>query len=132
VTAIVLIIVLALIVVFGVVILSRRRGFSKNDHQFFAKKWKIIHSQVKDNPAKSILDADKLLDLAMKKKGFSGTLGEKLKKAKTYFSSINDVWDAHKLRNRIAHEVGCEVNHARAVEALRKFKKALHDLGLKL
>jgi hypothetical protein len=129
---VILVLVLALLVIFGVAVLYRKRGFSRRDQEFFSEKWGVILEHSRVNPTKSVLDADKLLDHAMRKKGFSGTLGEKLKRARNYFSDIHGLWEAHKLRNRIAHEVGYEVNHQKASDALGKFKKAFHDLGLKL
>jgi hypothetical protein len=50
-----------------------------------------------------ILEADNLLNDAMRAAGYAGEdLGEMLKEAR--FRSIDLAWDAHKMRNRIAHE----------------------------
>jgi hypothetical protein len=50
-----------------------------------------------------ILEADNLLNDAMRAAGYPGEdLGEMLKEAR--FRSIDLAWDAHKMRNRIAHE----------------------------
>ena len=71
------------------------------------------------------------MDYALKKHGFEGSLGEKLKKAGPRFNDLNAVWSAHKLRNRIAHELS-EINKEEAKRALKQFKRALNDLGAKL
>jgi hypothetical protein len=56
----------------------------------------------------ALIDADKLLDFVLKKKGIKGdTLGERLKSASNLFDRelYNQVWEAHKLRNKLVHEV---------------------------
>ncbi len=56
----------------------------------------------------AVIEADKLLDFVLKSKKIKGeTLGDRLKHSKNLFStsSYNKVWEVHKLRNRIAHEL---------------------------
>jgi len=62
-----------------------------------------------DNPAEwkiAILEADSMLDEVVKKAGGVGdTLGERLKSIDPEgFNSLNLAWDAHKVRNMIAHD----------------------------
>ena len=56
-------------------------------------------------------------------------MGDRLKKSNKLFSDINGVWAAHKVRNRIAHEVDGSVNKSVATRMLAIYKKALRDLG---
>jgi len=56
----------------------------------------------------AVIEADKLLDFVLKSKRVKGeTLGDRLKASKNLFStsSYNKVWEVHKLRNRLAHEM---------------------------
>ncbi|MEO6729481.1 MAG: hypothetical protein ABIM99_06190 [Candidatus Dojkabacteria bacterium] len=56
----------------------------------------------------AVIEADKLLDYVLKSKKVKGeTLGDRLKSSKNLFStsSYNKVWEVHKLRNRLAHEM---------------------------
>lgn len=77
----------------------------------------------------SILEADKLLDQALKEKGFSGdTMGERLKNANSSFTKRNCVWAAHKLRNSIAHESDVKISYREARGALACYRRALKDL----
>ena len=55
-----------------------------------------------------------------------------MKKAGQLFSDRNGIWSAHKLRNRIAHELDVKVSEKETRTALTQFKKALRDLGIKL
>ena len=54
----------------------------------------------------AIIEADIILDDVLKQQGYIGnSLGERLKSISTnQLSSLNDAWEAHKIRNRIAHE----------------------------
>ena len=61
------------------------------------------------NPAEwrlAILEADNMLDEMIRRIGYKGeNLGERLKAVEpSDFESINSAWEAHKVRNKIAHE----------------------------
>lgn len=97
-------------------------------------KWLTIERQLKkDDPSScqmAVLNADKLLDHALKERGTRGeTMGERMKSSKDNFSDNNAVWTAHKLRNQIAHEPDASVSYDQARRALAAFKRALKDLG---
>ena len=78
----------------------------------------------------AILNADKLLDQALRQRGFKGeTMGERMKSAQNVWSNANHVWTAHKVRNRIAHESGVKVDYDITRRALVAFKQALKDVG---
>lgn len=64
-----------------------------------------------------LIEADKLLDHTMKMRGIRGeTMGDRLKNAKSYYdkNAYNNIWEAHKIRNRIAHEQNFQVKPADA------------------
>lgn len=104
-----------------------RKKFNQRDLQFFCMEWQKIQRHGDDKHA--LLDADKLLHVVLKKKGYQGSVGEQLKKAGKLFTNINDVWSAHKLRNRIAHELDVKLSLGDRNFALRTFERALKDLG---
>ena len=133
-----MIIFLAAIIVVGGVLLfvvaqGRGRG-SSLDVERYRTKWLAIEQQLVKNEESSchlvILNADKLLDQALRQRGFKGdTMGERMKSAKSDWSNANDVWTAHKLRNRIAHETDVTIGYANARRSLASYKRALKDLG---
>lgn len=110
----------------------RRQKLTKRDFSLVSKEWESIRSKIEREPKHALIEADKLLDFVLKKRGFQGSLGEKLKTAEKFFSNIDDLWVAHKLRNRAVHEVGFDVNEHEVRKALSSYKKALWDLGVKL
>jgi len=80
----------------------------------------------------AVIEADKLLDEALKAAGLKGNnLGERLKGAdETDLPNLRDVWEAHKLRNRLVHEPNFEINREVAEKALAIYRKTLRNLGI--
>jgi len=76
------------------------------------------------------MQADKLFDHLLKLLGFTGSLGDKLKKCGSNFHDLNGLWDAHKTRNRIVHEIGFKLDTKECNRLLNKFKSAFKDLGV--
>ena len=111
-----------------------RKGGSQLDQERYRRSWLTIERQLVRAQEPSyhlvILNADKLLDQALKQRGFKGdTMGERMKSAKSTWSSANNVWTAHKLRNRIAHETDVRVEYDTVRRALAAYKQALKDVG---
>ncbi|MBQ3293907.1 hypothetical protein IJG96_02125 [Candidatus Saccharibacteria bacterium] len=122
------------ILVFVAIILTGKRKYTFNKLEYQSDFLAIENSLVKSNPQSyqmAVVEGDKLLDKAMMEMGISGnTMGERLKKCgKEKFSQLNAVWNAHKLRNQIAHESGFKVEYHQARHALTIYKQALKDLG---
>lgn len=105
----------------------RKRGLKPASRAKVSAAWK--HAVSIPDPVRRVMEADKVLDLALSELGFSGHLGDKLKKAGARFSDIDGVWRAHKLRNTLAHETGAHVSDAQAAAALRSFERAIGDLS---
>ncbi len=85
-----------------------------------------------DNDLKiTILEADKLLDEALRNAGVPGNqLGDRLKNVKpARLPNIEDLWEAHRIRNRIAHETDFVLKRDLAEKALTIYEEALTHLG---
>lgn len=98
------------------------------------ERWELIVKKMNsDNSSDwkmAIVEADKIIDDVMKNIGHAGSdLGERLKSVEpSDFQNLQNVWDAHKIRNRIAHEANFEITKLDAKEVLDKYKKALQEL----
>lgn len=133
----VLIFLLAIVIVgvlAFVVILVTKRGERHLDVNKYRSKWlKVEQILSRDQPVSyqlSVLEADKLLDEALRERGITGqTMGERMKSYQSRWSNANAVWTAHKLRNRIAHETDVQVSYGDARSALAGFKHGLKDVG---
>lgn len=77
-----------------------------------------------------ILEADNLLADILRSKGYPGTdLGEMLMGAD--FKSINDAWEAHKIRNKIAHEgVAYHLSAHTAAKAYNLYKNVFMEFNV--
>ena len=80
----------------------------------------------------ALVDADKLLDFVMKSRGLRGeTMGDRLKNAVKYFerTQYNRIWEAHKLRNRLVHEIDSNFNENYIKTAFSDLKSAIRKLA---
>lgn len=108
------------------------RDRSGLDVEKYRTQWAVVEQKLsKDSEASHqlcVLEADKLLDQALREKGARGnTMGERMKSTK--WSDANAVWSAHKLRNQIAHETNVKLDYNSARRALAGFKRGLKDIG---
>jgi hypothetical protein len=119
------------IILFALFGLVTRNG-QEIDKTPFREAWQKIVERSKDDAGFeiAIINADKLLDVALRKKRYAGqTMGERLISAKQDLTKRQQVWNAHKLRNRIVHEENVRLDKKRVHEALAGFESALKDLG---
>lgn len=120
------------ILLFVVIALTRRAPKSLNQEKYQCDWLAIEQSLTSDSGTwqLAVLNADKLLDRALKERGFKGnTTGERMTAASRTFMKREAVWAAHKLRNRLAHEENVRLNPKVTKQALASFKYALKDLG---
>jgi len=118
---------------FALISVTKKSG-RRIDIDKYRSRWLSIEHQLnRDQPASfhlCVLSADKLLDQALVDKGVRGsTFAERLKNTKTNLTNANGVWSAHKLRNKVAHDVDVRVTYDDARYALAGFKQALKDIG---
>lgn len=120
------------LVLFAVLIFVLRRRPRSLDPVQFKAKWQELQKLCASKATwpQAILEADKLLDEALKRRKFKGkTMGERLVSAQRELSSNDTVWFGHKLRNKLVHE---DYNLTRKNEvkaALLGYWQALKDLG---
>ncbi len=124
-------------IIFGIVVLVvvtklSRRIPGRLNRQYYQERWLELLARVKtpEGMMLAVIDADKLLDHALKQSGYRGkTMGERLVAAQRAISDNDGIWYAHKLRNRLVHEPQVRLKKREAQKALAAFKKALTDLG---
>ena len=132
-----MIIFLVAIIILGVLILAaiswlgNRRPYTLKKN-YFHQQWIELLNRVRtpEGMVLAIIDADKLLDEALKHAHFKGkTTGERLVSAQRILTDNDGVWYAHKLRNRLVHEPNQQLKKREAQNALEGFKQGLRDLG---
>ncbi len=80
----------------------------------------------------AIIEADILLEETLNKAGYVGvSIGDKLKSANSSpFNSLEDAWEAHKIRNKIAH-AGSDfiLTQKIAQDTINRFERIFREFG---
>lgn len=80
----------------------------------------------------AIIEADTILDYMMQSLGYQGkNLGERLKQVdRSNFSTIDSAWEAHKVRNRIAHEgISFKLTKEQARRVIGQYESVFREFG---
>lgn len=100
-------------------------------------RWADVEQHVlSENPNDwrlAIIEADIMLDEMLRNAGYVGTsIGEKLKTAnQASFKTIRDAWDAHMIRNQIAHAGSDFVLTKRtAQETILKYERVFREFNI--
>jgi hypothetical protein len=106
------------------------------DEKEGSSKWRMVEKHIiSKNPSDwkiAIIEADTILDALVERAGFPGdSLGERLKNAdKGVFRTLDFAWEAHKVRNRIAHE-GSNFNLSErdAKTTIKQYEEVFREFG---
>jgi len=127
----------------------RMREINKREHEYYkpidleeaeararSVEWEVIMDHLNaDNPAEwriAILEADNILDRLLAEEGFAGeNLGERLKGLTTKnLVTLNEAWEAHKVRNNIAHDGSTfTLENRQAKQVVGMYEKVFRELG---
>jgi hypothetical protein len=113
-------------------LIPRRK--KKLNVDYFTAEWAALQKSCATRKTwpQAIIDADNLLDEALKQARYKGkTTGERLVAAQHVLTSNDTVWAGHKLRNRI-EQAEVDVRKLKKNDmlvALAGFREALRDLG---
>lgn len=131
-----------------VVVLMRLTELRRREEEYYATliqtnevlahnpRWEHIESLMREAHVsawrEAITEADILLDDALTKAGYQGeSVGEKLKSVDSNdLASLDDAWEAHKVRNQIAHEGSAfELSEALAQRTIQRYEGVFRELG---
>ena len=136
-----------ILIIFGLMSISRKhyelrqkliaepeRAAQAEPATLLAARWQEIMQRIesiREGKWKfAIIEADNLVDDLLKNLFPGETMGERLMNIdKTQLLTIDDLWEAHKIRNRLAHDTNYFLRHAEAVNAIRLYEKTLKELG---
>jgi len=97
------------------------------------ERWSMIEELI-SLPSESdwklaIIEADKMLDDLLSSLGYKGaTIGDKLQVIeKGDMQSLDDAWEAHKYRNKIAHETGFTVTLHEAKNMIGRYANVFRE-----
>lgn len=98
------------------------------------EEWAAVEAKLDkgdpDSAKLAVIDADKIFDDFLKKQGFLGEdMAARLRQmTKDQASNLDEIWQAHKLRNRLVHETGSQINSRDARRAVEIYQQALEEL----
>ena len=107
------------------------RGAPRNNRMH-----EVLNHASSSNPSDwrlAIIEADIILDEVLEERGYAGSsLGERLKGiTAAQLATIEDAWEAHKVRNRIAHSGSDFILTKRiAQEAVVRYQRVFDELGV--
>lgn len=121
-----------LLIVFYILRQRRKAQRARFNHSFYQTQWQTLANNLQFAPNQALLEADKLFDHAMRDLGYEGTFVEKFQKAQKLLINPQPIWNAHKLRNQIAHEAGFQPKSQQIQSSVNAFRKGLIDFGVDL
>jgi len=79
----------------------------------------------------AVIEADSLVDYVLKSSGYPGdTMGERLKNMdKSQVVTLDGLWEAHKIRNRLTHDPNYFLRYGEAKRAVQLYEKTLKELN---
>lgn len=79
----------------------------------------------------ALIEADKLVDDVLRKAGFPGDmLGERLMNIQEgQLTTLDGLWEAHKIRNRLVHDMDYFLRYSEAKRAIEAYEQTLKELG---
>lgn len=98
------------------------------------KKWQSVLDKLEKDDENSyklaVIEADNIFDDILKRIGYQGEdMGERLKQlTSAQTANLDEIWQAHKLRNQIVHEPDSRLTHSQARRAVEIYQRALEDL----
>ena len=98
------------------------------------KRWESVMRHIESNNQndwrQAIMEADIMLDDLLNKMEYHGeSIGEKLKRVeRSDFNTLDEAWEAHKVRNQIAHEGSAmALNQYEAKRVINLYKKVFEE-----
>lgn len=101
----------------------------RKDHSRWSHIKALIESPNESDWRQAIIEADIMLEEVLMQAGYQGaTVGDKLKGAR--FSTLNDAWEAHKVRNDIAHRgSSMRLDDKTALHAVQRYERVFKEFG---
>lgn len=113
-------------------LLKQTKGYDAKWKPLVQQKIREYDISIQDaNPMvvkSTLMEADKLLDYVLQKRGYAGnTMGDRLKNAKKTYdrNTYNDLWNAHKMRNTLVHEVETSPSSVEMRKNYHVFRKCI-------
>ena len=115
--------------------LRRKKQLNLEDKKYIILKRQEIESYLKSENhlelRHAVFEADKLVDFVLKKRNYHGeTFADRLRSAEKFTTPAvyNNIWQAHKVRNQIAHEDNAAISNQTLKNAINLFLVCLRSI----
>lgn len=110
-------------------LLDKQEAETNKDHSRWAHIQTLIESSQERDWREAIMEADIMLEDALAERGYQGeSVGDRLKVA--HIQTIDEAWEAHKVRNRIAHEgIAFKIDDKTAYRTIKRYEQVFKELG---
>jgi len=114
--------------------ISKKRTLSDADKAKIQRTWinleLLIEGDNESEWVKAIFEADKLLNYVLQQRQVAGSnLGERLRNSRSLFGNVDVAWQAHKVRNELAHNIDTRLTRLQVERTIDNFRRALKQLG---
>ncbi len=117
---------------------AKVRARPKVDNKKIRDEWHALLEKADLKPPESyvlaIIEADKFVDGLLKQLGFQGEhMADRLERIgeiNPNLSTLDRVWQAHRIRNELVHTPDFEVSHTDAHEVLKSYEAFLREAEL--
>ncbi|EKE27376.1 MAG: hypothetical protein ACD_3C00216G0004 [uncultured bacterium (gcode 4)] len=122
----ILIVIIAIIFWIAVIVItSKKKALNTKKRDFYLERLAEIR---KLEPSQRIIRYDSILSSILKDLGYMWSVWEQLKKKPFIIKGhIQTVWDLHKTRNRIAHDIG-EIKEASLEKEASQYETILKNI----
>lgn len=108
-------------------------GESPKTEDVHNKRWANIQGLIRSYNAndwkQAVIEADIILDEMLERMGYKGkSIGEKLKTVQpSDFMTLNQAWEAHKFRNRVAHGSSYVLTRDEAERVIKMYEEVFNE-----
>ncbi len=129
----IMLIVAGVLILAVVVILIFWRRPRKLKNEYFVANWKELQASLREktNWPKALIEADQLLNKALKKRKLKGkSMGEKMVSGQRLFTNNDGLWFAHNMAKKVkSSKEDVKLKESEVKTALMGYIQALKDIG---
>jgi len=116
----------------GLLVVMSVHNQPKLNRELVSNRWKKVLKFAKEGEAgqqQAVVEADKLVDYVLRQYKISGeTMADRMRGAEDMIPNYNDLWKAHKLRNRLVHEQSVSLSKKELKQSLYAYQITLKGL----
>jgi len=127
-------IILAIIIAVGIglLILISRHSQPSLNRELVRSRWGKVIRFAKEGEAgkqQAVIEADKLVDYVLRQYNIGGeSMADRMRGAEDMIPNYQQLWQAHKLRNRLVHEQNVKLSKKDVQLSLRTYQATLKGL----